>query len=556
MERREPWRLRSGFWVTALATLGSRVLGLARDMVTAALLGLGSGGVMDAFVIAFRVPNLLRRLFGEGALAASFLPVFTAQSEHDPRRGWQLFSVLLVWLAIGLSAVALVGEAACAAWWWWGDGDPSTGQLVELLAIMLPYLVFICLAAQASAALQALFEFRLPALVPALLNVCWLVAAILIAPRFAPDKLAQARVIAAAVLVSGVLQFAVQLPALVRLGFRFDYDWRAGRESFWLVVRSMVPVTLGMAVTQLNTLADSLIAWGLAAEPGGPTTIVWLGNTVAYPLRSGAAAAIYYGERFYQLPVGILGVAIATVTFPLLSRHAARGDRAAVAADLTLGLRLVAFLALPAGIGMILVAQPAARVLFERGVFTADDAARAARMIAAYASGVWAYCAIVVLVRAFYALGNRVAPARLGLIAVLVNLALNLTLIWPLAEVGLAVSTSLAAGLQVALLATTFSRNACPLAWRELATTVAKSAVSSVAMAAAVAAVLHVFGTAHAAQSARLAVPLVLAIGAGVAVYLAAAWLLRMPELSLLLARSGRGPASDASEPGPAPPKQ
>lgn len=540
MRARDSWQLWRGFWATSLGTLASRILGLARDIATAAMLGLGEGGVMDAFVVAFRVPNLLRRTFGEGALAASFLPVFTAEAQRSERRAWQLLSVLLVWLAIVLSSATLVGEAACAVWWRLGGDSAATSQLVGLLAAMLPYLVFICLAAQASAALQAKLEFRVPALAPMLLNVCWLAAVWGVAPYFAPDKMAQAYTIAAAVLISGVLQFGVQLPALRRLGFRFDYDWAASRDAFWLVLRSMLPITLGLAVTQLNTLVDSLVAWGLSCEAGASQSIAWLGGGLSYPLETGAAAAIYYGERFYQLPVGILGMAIATVIYPLMSRHAARGDQAAVAADLTLGLRLVAFTALPAGIGIMLVAQPLARALFERGEFTSDDAARAARMIACYASGVWAYCAIPVLVRGFYAVGNRAAPAKLGLVAVAINLALNLTLIWPLAEAGLAVSTSIAAAVQVLLLSTGFSRAVSRLAWAELLTTLGKSAMSALAMSAAVLVVQEIYPAESAASQSRLGAQLVLAIGSGVGVYLAAARLLRMSEPAMLFARPRR----------------
>src|SRR5262249_51376196 len=142
-----------GFWINSLATLASRLLGLVRDIATAALLGLGEGGVMDALVIAFRVPNLLRRLFGEGALAAAFLPVFSAEHERSPQRAWQLLSALFLWLAVFLTGLALVGEAVCATILWTGAGGEATEQLVGLIAAMLPYLVLICLAAQASAAL-------------------------------------------------------------------------------------------------------------------------------------------------------------------------------------------------------------------------------------------------------------------------------------------------------------------------------------------------------------------------------------------------------------------
>jgi putative peptidoglycan lipid II flippase len=253
-------------------------------------------------------------------------------------------------------------------------------------------------------------------------------------------------------------------------------------------------------------------------------------------MQTGAAASIYYGERFYQLPVGILGVAIATVIYPLLARHAARRDHGSLSTDLTLGLRLVVFTALPAGIGIMLLAHPITKVLFQRGEFTSQDAERAARMIAGYSSGVWAYCALPLLVRGFYAVGNRTAPVRLGLVAVAVNLALNLTLIWPLAELGLAVSTAAAAVLQVALLTITFSRAVGRLAWWDLAVTCGKSAIAAAVMTVAVVVARHApfLGDGSRGQQAA---QLALAISAGAAAYLATARLLAMSELRLLLVR-------------------
>jgi putative peptidoglycan lipid II flippase len=261
-------------------------------------------------------------------------------------------------------------------------------------------------------------------------------------------------------------------------------------------------------------------------------------------MQSGAAAAVYYGERFYQLPVGLLGVAIATVIYPVLSRHAARGDRPQVGQDLSLGLRLVWFTALPAGVGIMLVAQPLTRVLFERGAFTSDDSARAARMIAGYASGVWAYCAIPVLVRGYYAVGDALTPARVGLIAVAVNLALNLTLIWPLAELGLAVSTSIAAGLQVVLLTVDFSRRASPLGWSELFSTLIRSGSAVAAMSLAVLAADHFFPWGVNASRTLQAMQLVVVIVSGAAAYVAMASLLRMSELRFLLRKPTSGSSS------------
>lgn len=539
MESADTRNLRNGFWATSLGTLGSRVLGVVRDMAMAGLLGLAAGGVMDSFVVALRVPNLFRRVFGEGALAASFLPVFTAEHQQDPRRAWRLASTLLVWLAVALSLLTLAGEAVCLAVMRWAD-DASLVQLASLTAAMLPYLIFICLAAQASAMLQALLEFRWPALVPALLNLCWLVAAWCIAPRFAPDKLAQAYVIAGAVLVSGVLQLAVQIPLLVRLGFRFEFDWSQSSAACWRVARTMGPIALGLAVTQLNTLADSLIAWGLSAPAGASRSIAWLGHAVDYPLESGAASAIYYGERFYQLPVGVLGVAIATVIYPLLARHAARGQRQSLSAELSRGLRLAWFTALPASVGIMLVARPATKLLLERGAFSAHDTERAAGMIVCYAVGIVAYCAIPLLVRGHYAAGNHAVPARIAVATVGCDLLLNLSLVWPCGERGLAISTALTAAIQVALLLSAFAGTVASLAWRELCVTAAKSSVAVTVMAIVVLASSFGLGTGGDVSRAQQALGLSLTIALGAAAYLTVCRKLGMSEVALLLTGGGQ----------------
>lgn len=534
MSHSERRHLLGGFWVTSLATLGGRVLGLARDSATASLLGLGEGGVMDAFVVAFRIPNLFRRILGEGALATSYLPVVAVELERDRRSAWQLVSVLLTTLTILLAGLVIVGELLCAAAWLWLNDKQGVQLLAGLSAALLPYLLLICPSAQISTTLQALGHFRWPALAPLLLNVCWLTAAWLIAPRVSPDKATQAYVIAGAVLVSGVLQVAVQLPALLALGFQFDYDWASARAGMLTIVRSMGPMVFGLAVTQLNTLLDSFIAWGLAAAPGEPTAISWLGGAVDYPLRSGAAAAIYYGERFYQFPVGIIGLALATVIYPRLSRHAARGDHDQLAADLTSSLRLMWFLTIPASAGLVLLAEPIAKVLFQHGQFTPYDTARAARVIACYASGVWAYCAIPVLVRGYYALADRARPVQVGLAIVGLNLLLNLTLVWPLAEAGLAVSTSVAAALQVVWLSVLFSLRHARLDWRDLAHGVAQTGLLTLAMAGTVMALLSWLPTGSwLVEIMRIGA----AVAVGIGLFLLLARLLRMPELGLLFGR-------------------
>ena len=389
MNESERHPLFSGVTSTSLGTLASRVLGVVRESAAAGLLGLSKDGIMDAYVVAFRIPNLFRRLFGEGAMTASYLPVFTADLERDRRSAWRLASAAAVLLAATLVLLTLAAEGICGLLWLIYGDSPGMRLSLGLTATMLPYTVFICLAALAAATLQSLGEFRLPALVPSVLNICWLVGAWFIAPRITADRQGQAYIMAGCVLVGGVLQLLVQLPALRRLGFRFDFDYRESRRSLGRILRTMAPTTLGLAVTQINTLSDSLIARGFAAAPGGPTTIGWLGG-VAYPLKQGAAAAVWYGERVYQFPLGLLGIAVATVIFPLLSRHAAQGQLGRVGSDLTLGLRLVLFGGVPAAAGLFLLAEPFARLLFERQNFTSADTSRAAAMIAAFAVGVWA----------------------------------------------------------------------------------------------------------------------------------------------------------------------
>jgi len=521
-----------GVGITSLGTLVSRLLGLVRDIVTAGLLGLGQGGIMDALVVALRIPNFSRRVLGEGALATSFLPVFTREHERRPDDAWRLLSTLLGGLAAVTLGLVLGGELICLAWWWFaGAGD---SHLIGLTATMLPYLVFICLAAQLSAALQGLSNFRWPAIAPALLNVCWLAAAWFVAPWFAGDKAAQAYVIAGAVLIAGALQCLVLVPPLYRAGFRFHLDPRGAWPALRQTLVTMLPIAFGLAVTQINTLVDSFLAVALAGTPGERFSLGWFGE-FAYPLETGAAAAIYYGERFYQLPVGLLGLAIATVIYPALARHAARGDRQRIGADLTSGLRWVLFASIPAGVGLMLVAEPLMQVLFVRGAFTERDGHRAAAMIVCYASAAWAYCALPILARGFYSLGDRITPLRVGVVAVVADVIASLVLIGPFAERGLALSTALAACVQVALLAALLA-SSVPLKWSELRGSLIRTLLAATAMGLVVQAASQFVLTEELTRPGLLLATSVLIV-AGAAVYLLVAWILGSSELKLLSSR-------------------
>lgn len=535
MPRADLHQTLSGLRITSLGILASRVLGMLREVAMAALLGMSGGGVMDAFVVAFRLPNLFRRLFGEGALAISYLPVFSATLEQDRASAWRLATVMLAWLAAVLALLVIVCEAVCLGVFWCGGGNSSSALVLGLSAVMLPYLAFICLAAQVSATLHALGEFTAPAMAPAFLNIAWLAAVLWVAPWWTDDKATQAYIIAATITVGGAVQLAVQLPALRRLGMRWDYNVPAAGARLWEVIRGMAPIMLGLTATQFNTFINTMVAWGLTADGPAPQAIGWLGGRVNYPLQPGAASAIYYGERLYQLPQGMIGVAVATVIFPLLSRHAARGHFERLGRDLTLAMRLVVYTALPACAGLLLLAGPITRLLFEHGEFTAEDSRRTALMIALFGSGVWAFCAQPVIARGYYALGDRTTPLIVGLWGLALNFALNVILVWPLAEAGLAISNVASAAFQTLVLMGLFSRRAQSLDWRTLGRTMWKSALASGAMYAAGAIVLDRLPAADNLwrQAAHVLVPLAVC---GLTFVLASA-ALGQAELRMLLGR-------------------
>jgi len=529
-------RLFSGLRIVASSTLLSRVLGMFREIASARLFGLSP--IWDAFSFAFLIPNLARRLFGEGALSAAFLPVFARQLETDPDPGrptaWQLASAVFAFLAAGLSLLVLAGELVLWGLSWWMAGHADTQLMLGLTAVMLPYALLICLAAQVTAVLHALGHFKWPALVPVVLNLCWIATIWLVDPWFEPDRVKQVYALAVCIVIAGVLQLALQLPILRKMGYRFSRDWQAVRPAVGQIARALLPVTLGLSITQINTVLDRLIAWTLT-QPADSAAGWFLPAGITYPLLPGAVSALYFGERVYQFPLGVFGVALGTVLFPLLSRHAARGEFDRVRDDLSLGLRLVIAIGLPASAGLALVAEPLTRALFEHGQFTAADAERTAGVLVAYGAGVWAYCGIPVLYRGFYAVGERRIPVLLGLAAVVLDLVLNLSLIWPWAERGLAASTAISACVQVACLAWLIQSRIGRLDWRRLARTATKALLATGAMSVVCLAALWLIppGPRMLDKGMALVIPILLAL----LTYFAAARCLGIEELWLLFKR-------------------
>ena len=549
-----------GLRLVMSSTLLSRMLGAVRDSATASLFGLGP--VMDVFAFSFRVPNLARQLFGEGALSAAFLPAFTrvyeASESSDRRPAWQLASAVFTLLAVVLTGLVLVAELGLAAW---HLHDGRSGLLLGLTAMMLPYSVLICLAAQVSAVLHALGRFGWASVVPIVLNICWRTGVWVAGKVAGGDQPKQAYVLAGAVLIAGVLQLSTQIPELYRRGFRWSWEWQPVWPEVKSIGRAILPVTIALSITQINSVLDSGIAWLFSRPEEGSAEIPWWPGH-EYPLRAGTVSALYFAERIYQFPLGVFGVALGTVLFPLLARHAARRELGRLRDDLTLALRLVLVIGIPASLGLMAVAEPLTRLLLQHGRFTAENTARTAGMICAYSMGVWAYCGIPVLFRGCYALGDRRVPLQIGMLAVLSDTVLNLTLIWVLAERGLASSTALTAMGQLALLIVSLQRRLGRFDWRQLGSTALRAGLAALVM----------YGVCLGVQRVQpdwrevlqnllpgrpvwgrvggdlLSVALPVLVGGGG--YLLAAWGLGVEEL-WLFARRDLGDTPDPKTPGP-----
>ena len=473
-----------GTLVTGGFTLLSRLLGMLRDAATAALLGMSAGGVMDAFVFAFRLPDVARRMFGEGSLSISFIPVFAKLRAKNPARAWQLVSVVLFWVFLLLTGFVLLGEAICWLALLFFEPTSKVYLAAHLMALMLPYLILICMAAIGAATLQTLGHFSVAAMVPIVLNIIWLFGALVLAPMLADDPAGRCYLLAVCVLVAGVVQFAIQLPALRYYGWRFRLNFTAVSKEVRTIGRNALPTIIGLMTIQLNLLVGSVIAWGFSGPPGIP--IRWLGRMVEYPLHAGAVSAIYFSERLFEFPQGMIGMAVATAIYPLLSMHAARKDFQALSDDLSLAARLQFILGIPAGMGLMLLSGRLAHLLYQRGAFTQVDTMRTADMIFWFGPGVWAFCMIPLLVRGFYAVGDIRTPPRVGLLCMLLNLLLCLLLIWPFREIGIAIAASAAAAIQAIWLIFLYSRRHGHLRFRWMVSSLLRALTAALTMSLAV----------------------------------------------------------------------
>jgi len=416
-----------GVWTTL-----SRVLGFVRDIIIAQFMG--AGPAADAFFVAFRIPNLLRRLFAEGALSAAFIPTYVETlQKNGPVEAQRLARISLTFAAIVLAVVTIAGIVLSP----WivrliAPGffqDPAKFTLtVSLNRIMFPYIFFISLVALVSGVLNSMGHFAAPAAAPILLNLSMITSVALSCTLFnVPPYYA----LAWGVVAGGILQLALQLPFMAKVGVKIRPDFDFGHPALKRIGLLFIPAAFGGAVYQINVMIGTILASLLP-----PGSVSWL----------------YYADRLVELPLGMFAIALGTAVLPSMSRQASNGDMTALTQSISFSLRLIAFFTIPATLALIVLREPIVAVLFQRGQFTVYDTQQTAYALLWYTVGLWAFSGLKVVTQAFFSLKDTKTPVKVSVVALLVNLFGGLILMGPMEQGGLALATSLAAACNVLIL--------------------------------------------------------------------------------------------------------
>ncbi len=439
-------------------TFLSRILGLARDMVLAALFGTGMAA--DAFFVAFRIPNLLRRLFAEGSLTIAFIPVFTEYiTVRNKKQAFELARAVLTILALILTVVTLLG-VIFSPWivrvqaFGFGGSGIKYDLTVFLTRITFPYIFFISIVAFFMGVLNSLRHFAAPAAAPVFLNVGIIGAAYIISPNCTEPIVG----IAIGVLIGGALQVCIQIPWLIKEGFRFMPLWMPLHSGVKKIGLLMLPAIFGSAIYQFNQFIGTLLASLLA---GG--SVSWL----------------YYADRLVQFPLGVFAIAVSTAALPSLSTQAAKNEYDQFEATLSHALRLIFFIALPSTVGLMVLGGPLIKLFFQRGAFDAYSTTMTNQALIFYSMGLWAFSGIRIIVSGFYALQDTKTPVRVAFVAMAANLFLSLWLMGPLKHGGLALALSLASSIQFCLLAFLLARRVRMAIFKPVLISALKSAVAS-----------------------------------------------------------------------------
>ena len=465
-------RLLRSAGVISAATMTSRLLGLIRDQVLAYLFG--AGNAMDAFYVGFRIPNLMRDLFAEGAMSAAFVPTFTKRLTAEGRtQAWQLGNQLINALLIVTGLLVTIGIifAAPLVMLFAGHFNEVPGKLelaTTLTRIMLPFLSLVAIAAAFMGMLNSLQRFFTPALSPAMFNLAMIASGFALVPLMPSVGLPPIAGMAIGALIGGVGQVVLQWPALHHAGYRYRPILNLRDPGLREILRLMGPGILGLAAVQINLLVNTILATG-----EGTGAVSWLS----------------YAFRLMYLPIGLFGVSIATAALPTLSRQAARENPEEMRQTISNGLRLMFMLNVPATLGLVTLASPIVALIFERGSFTPADTAATAAALMCYAPGLLGYSTVKIAVPSFFALRDSRTPALISVGSVVLNVALNLLLIRLMGYRGLALGTAVAALVNAAALLYLLQRRLGGLEGPRIAMAFVKISVASTLMA------LAAFGT-------------------------------------------------------------
>ncbi len=501
----------------SVAVMCSRVLGLIREQVFAGMFG--AGFAYDAFVVAFRIPNLLRDLFAEGALSAAFVTVFT---EYNTKRGaeatWRLAGNVLVFFALLISILTLIGL-------YWAepivhllapDFAQVTGKTeltVGLTRIMFPFLLFVSLAAVVMGMLNTKGKFFVPAMSSTFFNLGSIIGGLSLAwllPKFGQPAIAG---MAWGTLIGGALQLLMQVPTLFRVGFQFRPNFHPGDPGLRRILLLMLPATIGLSATQIN---------------------IFINTNFAASCVEGSVSWLNYAFRLVQLPIGVFGVALSIAVMPVLAKQAADKDLLSLKQTFISSLVLVFALAVPATAGLVLLAKPIIRLIFEHGAFTAMDTLHTADALSYYAIGLFAYAAIKVMVPVFYAIGNTKFPVIGSFLGVGINILTITLVIDALQHRGIALSTSAAMILNFFFLSGVLYRKLGGYPLGYLLRGLGKIILACGVMCAAIALVQRSLAAWIQGSMLMQIVALALTIGVAVAIYAGGLQLLRLPEFTLL----------------------
>ncbi|HUV50483.1 MAG TPA: murein biosynthesis integral membrane protein MurJ [Anaerolineae bacterium] len=457
----ENTRVTKAAGVVGSATLLSRLFGFIRDVVIAWFFGAGLSS--DAFFVAFRIPNLLRRLFAEGSLSIAFIPVFTeyltvkGREEAFKLAGaaiWLLSMILAIVAVLGILLSPVIIKIIAPGFI---DSPEKFSMTVNLTRIMFPYIFFIGLVALSMGILNSLGHFAAPALAPVFLNIAMICSVFFISP-YMPDPVTG---LAIGVLIGGFLQLALQIPFLIKKGLYFWQRVKIFHPGLKKIGLLMIPTVFGSAVYQINILVSTLLA-SLLSE--------------------GSVSYLYYADRLVQFPLGIFAIAAATAILPSISRQAASGDLEAVKATFSHAMNLVLFITIPSMVGLIILREPIVALLFKRGVFDSKATQLTAQALLYYGIGLWAFSGVRIVVSTFYALQDTKTPVRMAVISIIANIVLGIILMGPLAHGGLALSTSLASMLNFGLLVRALTIKLGSLGLRSIAESACKSLLCAAIM--------------------------------------------------------------------------